>query len=743
MDNKPGSDNNNNPQNKLANKYKIEGREKEIRDWVYDRFTAMKNSSERQKAEIIWRKGREQWEAMRKDGGEDNWQSNHYVPLTTAVVETAMSEIIDQSPKPMIIARGSEDIPRAVVMEHAFEYTWEIADSDLEEEDVLHDALICGTGIGQEYYWKDIRKIKTTLKKDSKLEYETEDQADFDDCYLECVKLEDFYIDELARGFSGPYRARDCIRRYIMDIQAFRDFFKGPVWDPLDNAKYVEPGGDTAYYEKYSPPDSIDKSKQVEVLWYWSIAPEDALWIVANDVVVVPGPNPYKHKQLPFSRAVDIKRTHTFYGKGESELLESIQDETNTYRRMMIDRNHLDIDKMFYGPSRINLTDEDTIARPHGFIAADEDIHPIEYGDTPRSVELGLGHLEDDSVISTGINPRAEALPTSGTATEAAIIKESTLKRIRLKVRRFEREFLTRVARLRVANILQFYAQPRLEEIVGKQETVEFQTEMDQLKAKGEIVESNDQIYQKKYRQIPLKGKQFKTDETGQPAIQDSTQPYSFFELKPEYFLPKGSGYNIKIAAGSTLPVSKALLQSRAQEAFDRLLPLAQQFQNTYDPKKLGDVLVLEPLDINPSDVSVDQPMQNEADKRAIMLVQLATQENKMMMEGKPVPPTPYSSASHSAVHVQFTSSPNFQQLKGNDPRIQIFTNHIVGELTAQAQREGGQTQPDGQVAPQGGNSTLPGAEQGGNRNMNSIMPGKIQGGAQAAAQTPGVIGGR
>lgn len=726
-------------QNKLADQYKPTGKELDIRNWVYDRFRAMRDNPKRKEAEEEWKKGREQWEALRKDRGEDEWQSNHYVPLTTAVVETAMSEILDQSPRPMILARGREDIPRAVIMEHAFQYSWEVSDSDLAEEDILHDALVCGTGIGQEYYWKNVRKIKTSLKSGSKLEYNDEDQSDYEDCYLEPVRLEDFFVDELARGFSGPYQARDCIRRYIMDIAAFKQFFQGE-WDPLDNAKYVEPGGDVNYYEQYTPPDGIDKSKQVEVLWYWSVAPEDALWIVANDVVVVPGPNPYKHKQLPFARAVDIKRTHEFYGKGEAKLLESIQDETNTYRRMMIDRNHLDIDKMFYGPSRINLTDEDTIARPHGFIPADEEIHPVEYGDIPRSVELGLQHLEDDSTIVTGINPRAQALPTTGTATEAAILKESTLKRIRLKVRRFEKEFLTRIARLRVANILQFYGQPRLEEITGKADTEEFKAEMDKLEAQGLIVKENNQVFQKKFREIPLQGKEFTTGADGQPQIQDSVAPYSFFELKPEYFLPKGAGYNIKISAGSTLPVSKALLQSRAQEAFDRLFPMTQVFPGVYDPKKLGNELVLKPLDINPKDVEVDAPIQSEVDKRAAMLVDLASQENKLMMQGKPLPPTPYSSLTHTQVHVEFTKSPTFQGLKPNDPQVQIFTDHITGELMAQQQRQTGGAQ--GAPGMQGGNSSLSGAEQGGNRDMNSMLPGKMQGGGQAAAQNPGVISG-
>jgi len=82
----------------------------------------------------------------------------------------------------------------------------------------------------------------------------------------------------------------------------------------------------------------------------------------------------------------------------------------------------------------LNLSEEDLIARPHGFIPTDDinAIKAVEYNDVPRSVELSMKHLEDDATIATGINPRAQALPTTGTATEAAILKESTLKRIRL-----------------------------------------------------------------------------------------------------------------------------------------------------------------------------------------------------------------------------------------------------------------------------------------------------------------------
>lgn len=723
--------------------YNIPEAEKKLLQRVYDRYCAMRDNPKRVRALKVWEKGRRQWEAMREERGADEWQSNHYVPVTTAVIEAAVSEIIDQSPKPFILARGSEDIPKTTVMKHIFDYTWEVSDSDLELEDIIHDAITCGTGIGQEYYFRDTKKVKDKAKKDSKYEFEESDAVDFDDCYLECVKLEDFFVDENARSFRGPYGARDCIRRYIINIDSFNQFFQGPMWDPFDNAKYVHAGGDTNYYEFYKPPQGIDQSKQVEVLWYWSARPDDWLIIVANDVVVVAGPNPYKHKQLPFARAVDIRRTHEFYGKGEAELLESIQDETNTLRRMIIDRNHLDIDKMFIGSSRINLSDEDMIARPHGFIPADDkdSLKAVEYGDIPRSVELSLKHLEDDATISTGINPRSQALPSAGTATEAAIIKESTLKRIRLKVRRLERELLTRIARIRVSNILQFYSQPKLEEVVGEKGTETYKNEIAKLQENGDYQKIDGKDYKKSYREIRLQDKMLDFGTKGD-VTEKAIQGFSFFKLKPEYFLPSKSGYDIKIAAGSTLPISEPLQQSKTTEMYDRLIQLAVGGIG-YDPVKLGDEL-LRVNHFNPDDYKIEKPQESDKDQRVRMLLELANTENKLLMQGKKVPGTPYASAAHTAVHVGFTSSEAFQKLSTNDPRVQNFIDHIVAELAAQNERGGAtSSQPpeqsgtptqapftqDGELPARNGQT--PTASNGANRTLTDILPSKIQGGGQ------------
>lgn len=720
--------------------------------WVYQRYNAMKMSTERQLMEPLWDKWERQWEAWRPDRAEDEWQSNHTVPITTGTVEAAMAEMIDQNSRPLILPRTSEDKGRAQVMKLIFDFSWEAADGDVELFNLIKDALMLGTAIGQEYYWADKRMVQMlkALGKDNKPEYEEVEQVDFDGCYFECVKLQDFFVDERARTLNmGPYQAVDCIRRYIMDIDAFKIAFSGPFWDHLDNAKYVEPGGDTNYYEFYKPPERINKDRDVEVLWYWSTKPKDSLIIVANDIPVVVGPNPYKHKRLPFVRAVDIKRTHKFYGKGEAELLESIQDEMNTSRRMMIDRNHLDIDKMFTGSSRIELDEEDLISRPHAFFPSDDPggLKPIEYGDVPRSVQLGKEWLQEDAVRATGIDDRmASNQPGNSTATEAALVKENYLKRIRMKVRIIERETLIPLARLRVCNILQFYTQPELEEIIGEKNNERYAQELATLHSQGLLHMVDGKPYKINYREIRTENKKVDFDTKGKLMIVPEKGMH-FFLAKPEYYTPKAKMYDFRFAAGSSLPISKPLQQTKAMEMYDRLLPLALNNVG-YDPVKLGDLL-LEVNDYDPSEYHLEQVNQenDQADQRLQTLVNLAMFENQQMLGGKAMPATPYSTPAHTLIHIKFMQSEQFQKLPNTSPIIKIFTEHVVGELAFQQMRgqqaptmmQGGQQAP-GMPTPQdalGDNPANP-AQADLNKakqtppaplNKADIIPGAIQGG--------------
>jgi hypothetical protein len=723
--------------------YVPKGKELDTLKHTYDRYYQMKDNRDGTTGpynyEGDWDKWEKQWNAWRPVKDADDWKSNIYIPITTSVIEAELSEVIEMNLRPWVVERGQEDSEKAKVMNAIIDYTWEKAKSDVALFDMIKDAFIFGTGIGMEYYWKQPRTIKDDKGKDQKI-------LEYDDCYLEPVRLWDFYVDERARDFSGPYGAQDCIRRYVMDYDDFRNFFENDIWNTFGNVSLVKPGGDTNYYEFYQPPERMEHDREVEVLWYWN-KPDDLLSIVANDVLVTAKPNPYKHKQLPFVRILDVKKPYQFYGKGEAELLESLQEENNTLRRMIIDRNHLDIDKPILVSDTLTIEDEDTITRPHGVIPVGDvnAIKVMEYNDIPQSVFKSLDLLTDDKVRVTGMDERQESVSTAGTATEAAILKEQTIKRINMKMWQLKNDAIIDIGRLRVENIMQFYSQPKLQEILGEDEAAKAE-------ADGTLVKANGKKYQATYRNIRLKDQKMQMNEQTQKPELIPTKGTGFFDAKPEFFLPEHGGFDIKFAATESIPLSKPLKQQKIDEMYDRL-----SRNPSVDPWALAEA-VIKSRDLDPDKFKAKQappqqggkgqkqgqgqPQQQDQGQQGTpinlkKIVDLAGVENAEMMQGKKIGPTPYAPVVHTEIHIEFMKSDNFKQ---NAPHkvTQLFANHVMGELAAQKLR-GGQGQPSGLQQEgqggQGGDMTGAGAtmaSSGGELNASAnpnVAPGQIQGG--------------
>lgn len=692
--------------------YVPDEKQQECLRFTYDRYYKMKDA--RQKFEPIWDKAIKNWEAVR--GEKIDWKSDIFIPLTSSVIEAQMAELVQQELKPWVIARGAEDESKATVMNAILDYTWDIAKSDVAMCDIIKDALIFGTGIGQEYYWRQPRTVKGAKKKDG--EYEEHKVIEYDNCYLEPVKLEDFFVDERARAFSGPFAANDCVRRYIMDINDFKNFFSGKEWDPLGNAKFVKPGGDTNYYEFYKPPERASHEHEVEVIWYYNKS-RDQLNILANDVVVKMGPLPNKHKQLPFVRVIDVKRPYQFYGKGEAELMDSLQDETNILRRMTIDRNHMDIDKAFLVGDTFTMEDEDTGVEPHKFIQAGDNAKPLEYSDIPASVYKTLEMLRDDTIRATGMDERQQSVSSAGTATEAAILKEATLKRLNLKIWGIKNDTLVDLGRLRVANIMQYYSQPKLERIVGD-------VALARAKAAGTLVQEGGETYQRKYRSIRMENQALVPGNPmqGTPAQVIPAKGFTFFTATPDMFMPEAGGFDIRFKATSNMPISKPLEMQKADEMYDRL---AQN--ETVDPWALAEY-ELQTRDLDAEKFKRKAPPQQQGIDPQKML-DLAGVENAEMIQGKKIAPTPYASPIHTQAHVEYMKSKKFKEdlpPELTDQVVKNFSDHVMGEVAAQQMR-GGEGGPQ-EGAPGG---SAPGydnpAVQSEGGAMADAIPGLMQGG--------------
>lgn len=678
---------------------------KEYERRVYDQYYRIKPG--RSKYEAMWKNARKTWEMERPPRGEDDWQSNIIIPVTTSIIEAILADMIDLNLRPYIVPVGKEDKDKAEVLNHVVNFTWEKGNGDMAMYDIIKDALTLGTGIAQEYYLDDKRMVHQLNKynPEKNIEsYVTKEVSDFNDVILEPVKLDDILVDPKARGFNGPFSARYAYRRYVMHIEDFRRFFSGPIWNPFDNVKHVKPGGDTEYSSIFQRPEDIDNSKDVEVIWYWEKSPDDALIICGNGVVVYAGPNPYNHKQLPFARAVDIKRTHEFYGKGEADILSSLQDELTLLRRMRLDQTHLAIFKPFLVSERESMDENELLLRPGGAIHVNDTelgIKELAISDPSRASYMEEDRIKEDVVRVTGIDDRFQSVKKATTATEAAILKEQTLKHIRLKLWLLQRTLLKEVGRLRVANIQQFYSIPRLEKVLGDKNTEKYQELLQTLSAGGKLQMVKGEPYEKKYRDIRAEDMSVEKDLKTNELKLTKTNGFTFFEATPDML---NGNFDVQYSGSPDIPISKPLKLSKFTESLASPVVAMAIESGYYNAGKVADTL----MELNDQDPD-DFRMQQQQDQQDFTknLIELARIENSKMEQGEEVDGTPYANPGHTEIHME-----KLKSLDTDDEKIiQIFSDHIAVELAAQAYRMEQGINPDSQGGQ--GQGTPPASGQG------------------------------
>ena len=680
-----------NPDAKINTQINLNDEQKFWQKHSYERFQLMKHSRQSNGREDKWNQWQKQYEAWRPPRSQDDWQSNIVPPFTTSVVESALSEIVDQTLQPQVGARKREYVPHATVVNHIKDYTWEMGYGDVELYKSLKQLLILGTTVWQEYYYQDKRKVQQIVDYDPKTgreKYKEVEIYDYDDCFGETVSLWDVWFDPAARTVNmGPYKAQDAIRRYIMHIDTFRNTFKGTKWDKFGLVNKVQPGGDTNYYQFYQPPKGIDHESYVEVLWHWIRNP-DRLVLLANDIPFYIGPNPYNHKQLPFAIGYDIMDPFSIYGKGEPALLESIQDELTTTRRIRLDRSKLDVFKMVFVGNNETVEDQDLIPAPMKPVRVRDvnNIKAFEYGDINQSAYREEQLLKEDGVRVTGIDDRFQSVQKQGaTATEAAILKESTMKRLRNKIWLNSRTLLMDIARLRVPNILQFYKTPKVVEIMGDS-AIEKMMRIRELAYEGRLLRNNNKYYEVEYRTIVSRNKQLKRNQEGGVDVIDKRGD-NFFMVTPDLLPPSASVFNYKLSAEPTFPLSKPLMQQKINELFQHPIIMSAVQMGYYDPTKIADKMT-ELNDFDPEDFK-GQTKDNSVARTLIdpqMMIEYANRENEMMLKGEEVVGTPFATMDHTMIHIAFMKSEVFKK-QATPEIISIFAKHIMEEHTAQNMR--------------------------------------------------------
>lgn len=516
--------------------YKPSDEEKEELSFIYERWEKMKEG--RAVEEKEWDLDEEQFLMNAPRPADlDGWKADLQLPDTASAVLASASEMVDNAPGVTYFPRESSDQQKADKYNAGFKYSWEKGQGNVHLLDHMIGSSIYGTGIGKEVYryetceYKDVSEWKKDEDgNDTPIpeKWEKRTRVKYEDCIYLSLPIRNVWFTEGATSLDDAHDSVEV--ENPMDPDTFHERFD--AFYP--NAKYVGAGEiDTSIFNWFKP--ILHFSDKIVVAHYYNIR-RDMYAIFANGVLLtlVGNPNPYRHKELPYVRSVYLPRPNSFYGWGIPRIIRHLQAEKNTVRNMRLDREKLAINPMMVVDDKIELDEDDLMSRPFQVIKGSPD--SVEFKNPPPvnpSAYKEEEMIRNDMIVAHGIDPRLQSLGGGGdTATEIAILKETSLKRIRLSLRLLEWQALYRIARLRLSNMLQFYSVPKFEKI---------------LSPSGEIIDSEP-----RYPTVRVnagQGPQYLTFEES--------------DFKGEY--------DVVVATDSTLPVSEALEAQKSINLFDRL----------------------------------------------------------------------------------------------------------------------------------------------------------------------------
>ncbi len=485
--------------------------QRKILDWVNHAYVAAKLDKDAyQEKWTSFYKMYRSWVKARKKG---DWRSHVFMPIAFYVIETITPRLVAQLPKLTVAGVGPEDAGGAEMMEELLDWATDKSDLYLELVKAIKSSLLYGTGILKTGYDE---KTAYSISQEPEM---TEQTAQIPMGILDMDGNQMTQTVSMGAQPTGKMmRVRRPYTSYagpIAEAVDIDDFFVDPFADSIEAARYVihRVYRDRSHLEKMfaegtykRPPDDVwqeflsdhaTKVRQGKIGLGSIVSPDRAqslyslgeLW-TDNVIVTVAGlesgatvllraeRNPYAHGEKPFVRIVDHLVPHEFWGIGELEPLEGLQEAVNATWNTRIDNIKLVINTMLLAnmefiedPSDLQVA-PGKIVRTREGLPLSEVIQPLTLPDTTGHAYTEAAELERMSEKVSGVNPYmtgAESPAYNRTATGVALVSEQGNTRLTHKTRIAELTGFRRLARHYGAILQQYIPDQMVLRILGPQ----------------------------------------------------------------------------------------------------------------------------------------------------------------------------------------------------------------------------------------------------------------------------------
>ena len=686
--------------------------ERDARKRVFDRYKVMRDDPIRKEAERDWDLGRKMYRMWAPERKVDDWGADIILPDGFAAMQTYLQETIDARFRPILEGVESSDEVLAWFNNSIFQHAMDTTEFDAETIKARSASSMMGTAFTREEYRYETREVMDPVSfENGEIKYKKKEILDYDDVYTRFVRNENCFFDPSA---EDQKYAMDCIYREVLDYDTFKELYIGKPG--FKNCEKVVPAGNLDKRAGFFAMAEDMEDNDVEVLHYENRL-TDSYDVLANNVIIRNDPMPNKHKELTLDVWTFYPIEGQIYGMGIPRIIYSLVEERRTNRNQMIDRNTLQNNGMFLVNDLFDLDEDDLTPRQHGLVKINTNglpinqaVMPLVYGDIPMSSIRMDDTLMVDERRAHGMGESSE-LPPGATATQAAIIKESTQRRINLVNTLSAWNTLIRIGKKKWSNVQFFYPAARVER----------------------VLENNKWREKKKYRTIKTPGKKFTLygdPENGIP-----------LELRAEMVQGKGRAlldptmarfmkddFDVTMDAAAMAIISKPIKQQQMNDLFDRVMgnPVISRYADGQKAFKR----MLRVNDEDPNDWLPDSTQASDEEQ-----AMLAENENLLFIDmvrtGKlfMLPGTPNANEAHTLRHMQFTREQVYKDLP--DAVKQIIANHIMEE------NEKNPNTPNLMGAGAPGMPSMPGAAPSGGDVIPPGMPGGPAAG-QGTASVPG-----
>lgn len=488
--------------------------QRKLATFVQNRFQVAERA--RQPYETTWLRFYKAYRSYRKQRKPGQWKNNLWIPITFTIIETILPRIAAALPSAKVNPIGPDDVAPARTLEELLKWAEDKSELYPEQVAAVKSALMYGTGIlkvavkermggnivNEPLFDETTVEIATgELDIDQnplmqvqqtqvpRIDPATGEQAteqvyqeytEYLGPQAECVDIEQFFPDPLG---SDVQNCRWVIQRVYRDRAHMEEMFQKGVYrlpDYVDKDEWWKKIDGSITYAKINRlnevelgPGGIDEEIPRDLfpvleMWRKNVNGVEVITVAGErgeGVLLRHVKSPFLHGLLPFVRVVDHIVPHEFWGIGEVEPVESIQEALNQLWNARLDNVKISLNQMFAVVMDYLESPSDLVVRPGGVVRMKEGLpleqvfREIDLGDVTASAYQEGEKLDQLAQFASGVSPYQTGQDSPAynrTATGVAIISEQGNTRFSFKVQLAEHTAYKHLVRM-YASLLQQY----------------------------------------------------------------------------------------------------------------------------------------------------------------------------------------------------------------------------------------------------------------------------------------------